>query len=209
MLRENNVRKGFFEHWDFIKLREALPEHLRGFITFAYKTGWRLGEISELTWDRVDLKQGVVRLDPGDSKNNEPRSVVVDAEVLEVLNRPWKLRGKSRIILPFVFLNGKRTDRIKQFGKSWKTACKDAKIGKRLFHDFRRSVVRNMVRAGVPERVAMTISGHKTRSVFERYNAVSEEDLRHAAQQQSDYLNSLRGHNLGTIVDFKEKGATR
>ena len=103
MLRENNVRKGFFEHEDFIKLREALPEHLRGFITFAYRTGWRLGEISELTWDKVDLKQGVVRLDPGDTKNNEPRSVVVDAEVLEVLNRQWKLRGKSGTILPSSF----------------------------------------------------------------------------------------------------------
>ena len=209
MLRENNVRKGFFEHGDFIKLREALPEHLRGFITFAYKTGWRLGEITGLTWDKVDLKRGVVRLDPGDAKNSEPRSVVVDAEVLEVLNRQWKLRGKSGAILPFVFLNAKGTDRIKQFVKSWKTACKNAQIGKRLFHDFRRSAVRNMVRAGVPERVAMTISGHKTRSVFERYNVVSEEDLRHAAQKQSDYLDSLRGHNLGTIVDFKEKGATR
>ena len=209
MLRENNVRKGFFEHEDFIRLREALPEHLRGFITFAYKTGWRLGEISELTWDKVDLKQGVVRLDPGDTKNSEPRSVVVDAEVLEVLSRQWKLRGKSGMILTFVFLNAKGTDRIKQFGKSWRTACKDAKIGKRLFHDFRRSAVRNMVRAGVPERVAMTISGHKTRSVFERYNVVSEEDLRNASQKQSAYLDSLRGHNLGTIVDLKEKGATR
>ena len=209
MLRENNVRKGFFEHGDFIKLREALPEHLRGFITFGYKTGWRLGEVTGLTWDKVDLKRGVVRLDPGDAKNSEPRSVAVDAEVLEVLNRQWKLRGKSGAILPFVFLNAKGTDRIKQFVKTWKTACKNAQVGKRLFHDFRRSAVRNMVRAGVPERVAMTISGHKTRSVFERYNVVSEEDLRHAAQQQSDYLNSLRGHNLGTIVDFKEKGATR
>ncbi len=108
-----------------------------------------------------------------------------------------------------VFLNAKGSDRIKQFGKSWKTACEDAKIGKRLFHDFRRSAVRNMVRAGVPERVAMTISGHKTRSVFERYNVVSEEDLRTASQKQSAYLDSLRGHNLGTIVDLKEKGANR
>jgi len=209
MLRENNVRKGFFEHGDFIKLREALPEHLRGFITFAYKTGWRLGEVEELTWDKVDLKNGVVRLDPGEAKNSEPRSVVVDAELLEVLNRQWKLRGKSGSVLPFVFLNAKGTDRIKQFVKSWRTACKNAKIGKRLFHDFRRSAVRNMVRAGVPERVAMTISGHKTRSVFERYNVVSEEDLRHAAQKQSDYLDSRLGTISGTIVDLNEKGATR
>jgi len=95
MLRENNARKGFFEHGDFIKLREALPEHLRGFMTFACKTGWRISEITGLTWDKVDLKNGVVRLDPGDAKNNEPRTIVVDAELLEILKGQWKLRGKS------------------------------------------------------------------------------------------------------------------
>jgi integrase len=209
MLRENNARKGFFEHGDFIKLREVLPEHLRGFMTFACKTGWRLSEITGLTWDKVDLKHGVVRLDPGDAKNNEPRTIVVDSELQEVLNRQWKIRGKSGSILSFVFLNEKGTDQVKRFDKSWKTACKNAQIGKRLFHDFRRSAVRNMVRAGVPERVAMTISGHKTRSVFERYNIVNEEDLRHAAQKQADYLESRLGTISGTIVNFKEKGATR
>ena len=62
-----------------------------------------------------------------------------------------------------------------------------------------------MVRSGIPERVAMMISGHKTRSVFDRYNIVNDQDLKLAALKQQAYLDSQCGHNLGTIVDFKEK----
>jgi len=209
MLQENNVRKGFFEHGDFLKLRDAMPDHLKGFVTFAYKTGWRLSEITGLTWDKVDFNQRVVRLDPGETKNNEARTVSMDDEVLEVLQRQKELRGKSGTVLPYVFLNAEGTDQVKRFDKSWKAACKTAEIGNRLFHDFRRSAVRNMVRAGVPERVAMTISGHKTRSVFERYNIVSEEDIKLAAQKQAAYLQSQTVTFSGTVVDFNKKGANQ
>ena len=109
------------------------------------------------------------------------------------------------MLIPYVFLNKDGGDRVKRFDKSWKKACKDAGIGVRLFHDFRRTAVRNMVRSGIPERVAMMISGHKTRSVFDRYNIVNDQDLKLAALKQQAYLDSQRGHNLGTIVDFKEK----
>jgi integrase len=88
---------------------------------------------------------------------------------------------------------------------AWYADCKDAGIGRSLFHDFRRTAVRNMVRAGIPERVAMMISGHKTRAVFDRYNIVSGQNLKMAAAKQSAYLDSLRGHNLGTICPFPEK----
>ena len=199
MLKENNVRKGFFEHDQFLALRDAMPAHLKGFVTFGYKVGWRISEISNLTWSQVDLKQGIVRLEAGETKNHEARTVYLDDELQEIFGQQRKLRKKMGTALPYVFLNQDGVDRVKRFDKAWRTACKKAKIGVRLFHDFRRTAVRNMVRDGVPERVAMMISGHKTRAVFDRYNIVSDADLRLAAQRQAEYLESVTGTVTGTV----------
>jgi len=205
MLQENNARKEFFEHGEFLAVRNALCSHLKNFITFAYKTGWRISEISGLTWGQVDLNQGIVCLEVGETKNDEGRTVYLDPELKVVIDNQLKNRKKSESILPYVFVNRTGKDRIKRFDKAWEKACKDAKIGIRLFHDFRRTAVRNLVRSGIPERVAMMISGHKTRSVFDRYNIVSDTDLKLAAQRQAEYLDSQKVTNSVTIHQFDEK----
>lgn len=207
MLKENNFRKGFFEHAEFVALKAELPGYLKGFITFAYKTGWRLSEVTGLTWNQVDRSQGIVWLEKGETKNDEGRTVYLVDELQETFQRQWIARKRSRKLTPYVFPNVDGTRRISDFRESWNKVCKDAKIGKRLFHDFRRTAVRNMVRAGIPEHVAMMISGHKTRSVFERYNIVNDADLQLAAQKQAIYLKSQAGTISGTIHDFKEKAA--
>jgi len=209
MLKENNVRKGFFEHGDFIALRSALPSYLAGLVTFAYKTGWRLSEITGLTWKQVDREQGIVRLEPGETKNSQARTVYMDEELKGIISQQWETRRDSQTLCPYVFPNIEGNGQINNFRKSWKTACKDAKIGKRLFHDFRRTAVRNMVRSSIPERVAMMISGHKTRSIFDRYNIVSDADLRLAAQKQETYLKAQTGTITGTIHNFQEKRANQ
>jgi integrase len=103
---------------------------------------------------------------------------------------------------------------IGSFYKAWKSACKRATLEGFLFHDFRRTGVRNLVRAGVPDRVAMAISGHQTRAVFERYNIVSGRDRKDAASKLESYLvkqgvrktrvgRVQNGDKLGTIGDSK------
>ena len=199
MLKEDNVRKGFFEHGEYLAVRDAISEHLRDLVMFGYKTGWRVSEITGLTWPRVDLKAKTVRLEAGETKNDEGRIVFMDDEMEEMFHRRWRSRRRP---LPWVFLNAKGTERVKRFRKAWVSACRSAGLSGRLFHDLRRTAVRNMVRARISERVAMAISGHKTRSVFDRYNIVSEADLKRAARQLQDHLEAQNVTPKVAHVDF-------
>lgn len=184
MLAENNARQGFVDHGVFLALREHLPAYLKDPITFLYLSGWRLGEMKALEWRDVDLIGKIVRLRPEISKNKDGRLLPLSGEVLELVERA---RTKRRLDCPYVFhLDG---EPVGDFKRSWATACKAAGTGKILVHDLRRTAVRNMVRAGIPDRVAMTLSGHKTRSIFDRYNIVSETDLARAAERLQTHLN--------------------
>jgi integrase len=145
------------------------------------------------------LKEGIVRLEVGETKNDEGRIVFMDDETKEIFLRRWRNRKRP---LPWVFLNADGTDRVKRFNKASKTACARAGFSGRLFHDLRRTAIRNMVRAAIPERVAMAISGHKTRSVFDRYNIVSEADLKRAARQLHEHLEAQKVAPKVTSLDF-------
>ena len=195
-----SVREGFFDQNEFEVCKDVLPDYLRAFVTFAYRTGWRLEEVATLTWDRVDSRQGTIRLESAHTKNKRARLMYMDAEVKKVIQHQFATRHPG---CPYVFhrVGGK----IKNYYKSWRTACREVGLEGKIFHDFRRTAVRNMVRAGVPERVAMIISGHKTRSVFDRYNIVNEEDLKRAAELQEAYLEGQEASQTVTEIVTKAK----
>jgi len=218
MLKENNTRKGFFEHKDFLAFRDALPDYMKAVVTFGYKVGWRDQEITFLTWDNVDLDNGIVTLNVGETKNDEARTIYMDDELKALFRGQWEKRNLQKTQSPFAFPNKTGSGRIVNFKRAWNAACRKTNLGYGyrltvdyvnkwndklpsgpIFHDFRRTAVRNMIRSGIPERVAMMISGHKTRSVFDRYNIVSDTDLKMAAQKHHEYLESQMGTVLGTV----------
>ncbi len=209
-----NARQGFFSDAEFRAIADNLPDYLHDFTRFGYLTGWRKGEIASLRWEDVD--SDIIRLRGENAKNGEARAVTLDGELAELIERrkfARQVKANGGVMLAaLVFHND--GDPVGDFRKAWATAaaaaglgqficrsckqpvnghkceqCKtDAKYVGRIFHDFRRTAVRNMVRAGVQERVAMSISGHKTRSIFDRYNIVNEADLRDAMRRTQDYL---------------------
>ena len=200
LLREDNVRTGFFEPDQFRCVLGHLPEEIQPLVTFADITGWRItSEVLPLQWRQVDFDAGEVRLDSGTTKNNDGRVFVMTDDLLALLKAQQaehERLKKAGHICPFVFFRlvaderggEKKPRQVKAFTKAWKNACRAAGCPGRIPHDLRRTAVRNMVRVGIPERVAMKLTGHKTRSVFERYNIVSEGDLGAAALRLNGLL---------------------
>jgi integrase len=225
---KGNTRTGFFDEAQFRDVCRHLYPHLRDFCLFSFLAGWRKSEIASLGWETVE--GDTIRLRGEDSKNGEPRMVVLEGELEELMARRKAARPVTTatgdvMLVDLVFHH--QGQPIGDFRKAWQTACVAAGVGKfvcrqcgqpanghkcescgtdsvryvgRLFHDFRRTAVRNMVRAGVPEKVAMSISGHKTRSIFDRYNIVSEDDLRNAMVRTQDYLKGTRKHEQPTVI---------
>ena len=193
-LKEPAARKGFLERKDFDRLIKVLPTHLRPLVTFLYWCGTRIGETLAIEWNQVNLDARQIRLEPEQTKGDEARILPLPSVVVNMLHEVEPKTGK-------VF-DGTN------LRKEWMKACAACELGTvteveerpydplysgLTLHDLRRSAVRNLRKAGVSEHEAMKISGHKTRSVFERYNIVSTDDIMAAMQKvETASLNDVR-----------------
>jgi integrase len=216
-----NTRQGFFTEKELTSLLAALPEELlKDLCRFAMETGMRFGEIASLRWEFV--QDGFLKLPGAVTKNGSPRSVAIANEVKAILDRRRKaqavpINGHAQLSGLIFHHNGKRLGEFPR--KAWQRACivtglgtrtcpkcgssgpeffcrgchKQRKYVGRLFHDFRRAALRTMVRAGVPQTVAMAISGHKTISVFQRYDIGNEADLLEASNRVAAYRKTAGG----------------
>jgi integrase len=195
--------------------------------------GWRKSELLNLRVSQVDLAERAVRLDVGSTKNGAGRLAIL-TDACYVLIREC-IRGKKPEEYVFTRNGRRVRDfrgawrkaccaagvgrmvcadcpgavtvdsanRCPQCSRVW--TAKELHYAGLIFHDLRRSAVRSMVRSGISERVAMTVTGHKTRSVFDRYNIVSETDLREAARkmqaeaEKKPFVTQL-GHDSVTVA---------
>jgi integrase len=190
-LEERNARQGFFEREAFEAVRRHLPRDLQPVVHVAYLTGWRVAsEILTRQWQHVDFKHGWLRLDPGETKNDEGRQFPLTAELRQVLEaqraHTHALERQQGRIIPWVFHRDGQP--IRSLRRAWARACRQAGVPGRLLHDFRRTAVRNLERAGVPRSAAMKLVGHRTESIYRRYAIVDEALL----QEQVQKLDALR-----------------
>jgi integrase len=194
MPRVDNARQGFFEEEDLQAILPHLPDHARCLVEFLYLTGWRSSEAFRLQWSDVDWKRQTVWL--RDSKNREPRIFPfkyhprveqVLREQREAVSR-WE-REHERLCPSVFHWRGRPIQKLR---RSWTSACRAAGLAGKLLHDFRRTAVRNLIRAGVQQAIAMKITGHKTDSIFRRYLIVDEELLAQATGAVAELLGDRR-----------------
>lgn len=163
------MREGFFEHDEFLALRGAASEHLKIAMTIGYYTGMRRGEIigdKGLRWEQVDFDSNCIRLAILQTKAKTSRIIYMCEDFLRVMKRAKEFHDSLYPDCSYVCQ--RKGKPFYEFLHRWHAACKRMGIIGKTFHDLHRTGVRNLIRAGVPETVAMRISGHKTRSVFDR-----------------------------------------
>ena len=196
-LPENAPRKGFLEPEQYHKVLEAMPEDLKAALVIGYHTGLRKAKVLGLRLEQFDLRRKMIFMEPevGATTKHVAEALPIYGE-MESFVREHIERTRRELPNCHWFCHRKDGDPVMEIRPAWDEAVKAAGMPGLLFHDLRRSAVRNMERAGVPRSVAMKISGHKTESVYRRYDIVSEKDLDLAGDKLAAYLG-----------EKKEKGA--
>jgi integrase len=171
MLKENNERDRVLTQEEYERLLANCAPHVGQVVKVAYLSAMRQGEIINLTWGQVDLKEGFIRLRPEDTKTNEGRLIPLGQELIQMFKTmPRGLPGVK------VFTrNGRPVNSIRE---GFDAACKRAGIEDFHFHDLRHCAITNWRRQGHDFIRIMAVSGHKTMNTFRRYNSVSKEELR-------------------------------
>ncbi len=197
-LSENNRRTGFVDSAERKRLASACAREglwMRAWFECAVTLGWRVSELLNLKVKQVDLADHSLRLNPGETKNGEGRLAFLTEEAYLLIQACVNAKGPEDYV--FTRRNGKP---VKDFRWAWEKATEAAEVPGLLVHDLRRTGVRDMIRKGIPQSVAMQISGHRTISVFKRYDIVDEGDLREAARKMS--------HEIPTVTDFGHDSVT-
>lgn len=172
-----NVRQGIIEPHDFARVLAAMkPAAYAAAAETAFITGWRLrSEVLTLTWPQVDMRAGLIRIDPGVTKAGEGRTFPITSRLRKILEERKKQAVTSKTLV-FHEQDGSAI-KNKRFYQSWHAACTAAKVASLIPHDLRRSAVREMERRQIPRQVSMKLVGHKTESIYRRYAIVSEADI--------------------------------
>src|SRR5215470_15076002 len=213
MLQEHNARTGFFERIEFDAVLAHLPVDLRPVFEVTYILGWRVkSEILPRQWIHVDFRSGWLRLEPGETKNDEGRQFPLTPDLRAVLERQRERTTAEEkttgAVIPWVFHRAGM--RIKSFRRAWVTACTKAGIPERVPHDFRRTAVRNLERAAVPRSTAMKMVGHRTESIYRRYAIVDKTMLKEGAVklQRLHELQQRAASNVVRLADAKRLGSS-
>jgi integrase len=204
-LKVDNARQGFFTREHIEALLPQLPEALRPPVAFAFWTGWRIrSEVLTLRWSQVDLAAGEVRLEVGTTKNREARSFPFAPfpALDKLLHEQWAWAEalEARRHLPVVYVFHRNGKQIRDFRGAWEKACKAIGLEGLIPHDLRRSAVRNLVNAGIPQDTAMKLTGHKTAAVFRRYNIVTRSETEDAVAKLAGYLERKECDKSATIA---------
>ena len=183
----DNARQIFWEPEEFNNILGEVPDYLRPLLVTEYWTGLRANELLKLEWRHVDLESGRIELDRQMTKNKAFKTLYLHKDALRALT-DWRkntedLMAATHTIVTHVFhRNGKP---IKSYRTAWDNARRRLGLQGKVFHDFRRTLTRHLRDAGVDDVTSMKITGHKTRSVFDRYNIRDERDVKNAAEKLS------------------------